>query len=678
MTTGVGSRTATSARVAQGTEDVNFTLPNNTDPIILGCGVEDNGDRIRPADGNSFLQFRTGADAFVNVASATGAVRMTTATNLTDTTAVTAGERLTVGGAGAFIDGREVEVNGQQPAAEVRDAHTEWQFGLDFSNAVASTTYDFRVAWQDKNGITNVNYISIITTTAAGAEAALTGVSSTSAVGSVNNVLALALTGVLATGSVGSVSPNVSVALTGVQATSAVGSVGFTKSGSLALTGVQATGAVGSVGFTESGSTGITGVSATSAVGSVGVSIGGSATLTGASATGSVGSVSPSTDVAITGVASVGAVGTVSPSTSVPIIGVAGTSAVGTVTASSASGATLSGVSATSAVGSLGVTKSGSLALSGVEATGAVGDVDADYSGSLTGVSSAASVGNVSGNISVPLSGVSGTSAVGVVGFAESGTVALTGVAATGAVGSVTASAGAGASLTGVEATSAVGSLAFTKSGTVALTGVVGTSGVGSVVAGAAVSANFYVGGQVLINRADTSAPIFLAVDNTGGVTGLTVTVQIRDGATSTSYLDFNDLTFKTSAWTQKSLTLNEIGGGHYSNALNVSLITNLPTTSHLAVEYDIAGSVVGVANSTLTFNLPSESTMWAHALTEDYPVDGQSSATPTQFLYAVNQMLSEFERTGILVSIKKRDGTQAFELTLDSATAPTSTTQSA
>lgn len=68
---------------------------------------------------------------------------------------------------------------------------------------------------------------------------------------------------------------------------------------------------------------------------------------------------------------------------------------------------------------------------------------------------------------------------------------------------------------------------------------------------------------------------------------------------------------------------------------------------------------------------------VWIHNMIEDYPVDGQSSLTPTQTLYAINQALQEFARTGTTVSIKKRDGTEAYQLTLDSATEPTSSTQS-
>lgn len=72
-----GSRTANAARTAQGTENVNFTLPNNEDHIILGCGVGDaNGDELRVGDGVR-LQFRKAAEAFVDVGAATVTVSTT-------------------------------------------------------------------------------------------------------------------------------------------------------------------------------------------------------------------------------------------------------------------------------------------------------------------------------------------------------------------------------------------------------------------------------------------------------------------------------------------------------------------------------------------------------------------------------------------------------------------------
>lgn len=160
-----GSRTANSARTAQGTEDVNFTLPNNTDHIILGCGVtSDNADRIDPGASIN-LQFRTGADAFANVTS-TSTVKDGN-TNLVDENALTTGERLTTGG-GTFVNGKEIESNPSTQSAEIRNQTTESQWSLDFSGATPSTTYDFRVQWEYKNGTVVINYISITTVASLG------------------------------------------------------------------------------------------------------------------------------------------------------------------------------------------------------------------------------------------------------------------------------------------------------------------------------------------------------------------------------------------------------------------------------------------------------------------------------------------------------------------------------
>ena len=68
-------------------------------------------------------------------------------------------------------------------------------------------------------------------------------------------------------------------------------------------------------------------------------------------------------------------------------------------------------------------------------------------------------------------------------------------------------------------------------------------------------------------------------------------------------YLDFNDMTFKSGGWLQKFATLVDIGNGNYSQTLDVTAITNLAdTTDHLALEYTISGSVVGVALDMISF----------------------------------------------------------------------------
>ena len=108
-------------------------------------------------------------------------------------------------------------------------------------------------------------------------------------------------------------------------------------------------------------------------------------------------------------------------------------------------------------------------------------------------------------------------------------------------------------------------------------------------------------GEQMITTISDSSFPLEVAVDHDGGVTGLTITASVRDVDDSTSYLDFNDDTFKTSGWTAKTLTLSEFGLGFYGSTLDISAITNLPV-NHLAVEYDIVGAVTAVTNSVITF----------------------------------------------------------------------------
>lgn len=106
-------------------------------------------------------------------------------------------------------------------------------------------------------------------------------------------------------------------------------------------------------------------------------------------------------------------------------------------------------------------------------------------------------------------------------------------------------------------------------------------------------------GFEVTTTRTATNVPISLSVsDSSGGVTGLTCVVAIRDGATTNSYLDFDDDTFKTSGWTTRQASLADIGGGFYalSGGLDISAITNLPaSTDHMLVELESSGSVNGI-----------------------------------------------------------------------------------
>lgn len=62
----------------------------------------------------------------------------------------------------------------------------------------------------------------------------------------------------------------------------------------------------------------------------------------------------------------------------------------------------------------------------------------------------------------------------------------------------------------------------------------------------------------------------------------------------------------------------------------------------------------------------------WTTALTESYASNG-AAFTPAQGLYAIHQMLMDFAISGTTISVKQLGGTQAFAVTLDDATTPTS-----
>jgi hypothetical protein len=105
---------------------------------------------------------------------------------------------------------------------------------------------------------------------------------------------------------------------------------------------------------------------------------------------------------------------------------------------------------------------------------------------------------------------------------------------------------------------------------------------------------------SIQAERTDTNVPVALVVTkNGGGISGLTVVVQIRDASTIDSYLDFDDDTFQTSGWTTKQASLADLGDGFYalSGGLDVDVFTNLPASSHhLLVEFIVTGSVKGSA----------------------------------------------------------------------------------
>jgi hypothetical protein len=127
----------------------------------------------------------------------------------------------------------------------------------------------------------------------------------------------------------------------------------------------------------------------------------------------------------------------------------------------------------------------------------------------------------------------------------------------------------------------------------------------GFTVGAAIVSSDTYhiiTGQQMIATNVDTAFPLDVTVDDTGGVTGLTITASIRDSSDNTSYLDFDDDTFKTSGWTSKTTALTEYGSGFYGTTIDITAITNLPSGSHLSVEYDVSGTITAISGDVITF----------------------------------------------------------------------------
>jgi len=121
--------------------------------------------------------------------------------------------------------------------------------------------------------------------------------------------------------------------------------------------------------------------------------------------------------------------------------------------------------------------------------------------------------------------------------------------------------------------------------------GLVGTAGGGSPIM---VDAD-----AVYSNGLETALALNVSVSNNGGVSGLSVVVKIRNGTTTNSYLDFNDMTFKTSGHTTIQSALTDLTGGFYTKLLDMTSIVNLPT-NNLVLEYIVSGSVTAVAMATI------------------------------------------------------------------------------
>ena len=221
---------------------------------------------------------------------------------------------------------------------------------------------------------------------------ALTGLSATSAVGSVETFpetgwgsdtwgvenwgqsgINVTLTGLSATSSVNLPSESVVTKPGWGTLSWGINGWGSVEAAQFALTGLSATSSVGSITLPDQ-VMGLTGLSATSTLGSLTVKSSATITLSGLSATASVGTVTAAAQiVGMPSLSATSAVGSLTPASVMGVTGLSASTAIGTLTTSSAPLVQPTGLSATSSVGSLTINNNTGVTLTGRTATSGLG-----------------------------------------------------------------------------------------------------------------------------------------------------------------------------------------------------------------------------------------------------------------------------------------------------------------
>lgn len=235
------------------------------------------------------------------------------------------------------------------------------------------------------------------------------------------------------------------------------------QNGSGSLTGVSSSTALGTIIQTVTSSVGVTGIASSGNAGTVSTNIVMTANVTGAQATGSAGSLlaTVSNSQTITGNASTSSAGIVNKTVSSFPSGVVSTGNVGTLTETVASSALPTGNAASGNVGALSETVTSSPSMVGVNATGNTGNAISStvQSQALTGNPATGSVGLAVG--SVPLmqnvTGVQGTGGSG--SLTPSLSQAILGNSGTGSLGTLLENTTANALLTGINGSGSAGTL---------------------------------------------------------------------------------------------------------------------------------------------------------------------------------------------------------------------------
>jgi hypothetical protein len=93
---------------------------------------------------------------------------------------------------------------------------------------------------------------------------------------------------------------------------------------------------------------------------------------------------------------------------------------------------------------------------------------------------------------------------------------------------------------------------------------------------------------DLLVEVTNDAVPMVVTLIKDGALTGASPTVALRDGATTNSYLDWSDFTFKTSGWTEQFAPLGEIGNGQYQYVLDLTAVLGLTAGRALVAEYAV------------------------------------------------------------------------------------------
>ncbi len=278
----------------------------------------------------------------------------------------------------------------------------------------------------------------------------------------------------------GAGSVSVSPPLSGVSATSAVGSL--VASPAAVPSGAAATGAAGTLTPTTAETVSLTGVAATGSPGALVVETDAAPAFVGVAASGVIGGMVLEVDNAPVGVQATGVTQALSIEINTALVGIAGTGQVGNVTETTGTDGVFAG---TQAMGTVqGLTVEIDKAFTGVAATGAAQALGIEVGKTLAGVSTVGAAGAMSifADATPAFAGVVGTGQAGIlsVTIGSNTSVAITGVVGTAFAGLLLPQEAANDS--GVEGTGQVGDLGALR--LVSFNGVVCFGQVGGLRAG--------------------------------------------------------------------------------------------------------------------------------------------------------------------------------------------------